>query len=113
MEQYSILKGFLNIQYAGVVIGEVMKEKLVPDHALALSNLLKDDTPALELEYEEAIHYLQKTDITINPREKGWQLVTYKNHNLGWINALQNRINNYYPKEFRILKRQDDSGFQK
>lgn len=113
VEQYSILKGFLNIQYAGVVIGEVMKEKLVPDHALALSNLLKDDTPALELEYEEAIHYLQKTDITINPREKGWQLVTYRNHNLGWINALQNRINNYYPKEFRILKRQGDSGFQK
>ena len=113
LEAYSVLKNLLNIQYAGIVIGEVMKEKLVPDHALALSNLLKDDIPALELDYKEAIHYLQKADLNIHLPEKGWQLITYKHHNLGWINALQNRINNYYPKEFRILKQQDNPGFQK
>ena len=113
LEEYCILKNLLNVQYAGVVIGEVMKEKLVPDHSLALSNLLKDDIPALELDYNEAIHYLQKADMNILLPEKGWQLITYKHHNLGWINALQNRINNYYPKEFRILKKQNDPGFQK
>jgi NOL1/NOP2/fmu family ribosome biogenesis protein len=31
-------------------------------------------------------------------------LVKYQGHPLGWINVLQNRINNYYPKELRILK---------
>ena len=35
---------------------------------------------------------------------KGWQLVTYVNRPLGWINVLPNRVNNYYPKEMRILK---------
>ena len=110
---YSILKNALNIQYAGVNIGEVMKDKLVPDHALALSNLLAEHIPKTELAYDEAIRYLQRADINVNTIQKGWQLVYYQGHNLGWINALPNRINNYYPKEFRILKQQDDSGFQK
>jgi 16S rRNA C967 or C1407 C5-methylase (RsmB/RsmF family)/NOL1/NOP2/fmu family ribosome biogenesis protein len=110
---YAILKNALNIQYAGVNIGEVMKDKLVPDHALALSNLLAEHIPKTELAYDEAIRYLQRTDINVDTVQKGWQLVHYQGHNLGWINALPNRINNYYPKELRILKQQDDSGFQK
>jgi NOL1/NOP2/fmu family ribosome biogenesis protein len=36
--------------------------------------------------------------------DKGWALATYKNTNLGWLKVLQNRINNYYPVEWRILK---------
>jgi NOL1/NOP2/fmu family ribosome biogenesis protein len=110
---YAILKNALNIQYAGVNIGEVMKDKLVPDHALALSNLLAEHIPKTQLTYDEAIRYLQRADINVDTIQKGWQLVHYQGHNLGWINALPNRINNYYPKELRILKQQDDSGFQK
>lgn len=112
-QDYMILKHLLNIQYAGVWIGEIMKEKLVPDHALALSNLLSEAIPATQLNYEEAIQYLQRAAINIATENKGWQLVKYKHHNLGWINALPNRINNYYPKELRILKQQDDTGFRK
>jgi NOL1/NOP2/fmu family ribosome biogenesis protein len=94
----------LNVQYAGVAVGEVMKEKLVPEHALALSNLVAGEIQKSLVNYEEAIRYLQKSDAGIIPNVKGWQIITYENHNLGWINALQNRVNNYYPKEFRILK---------
>jgi NOL1/NOP2/fmu family ribosome biogenesis protein len=90
-----------------------MKDKLIPDHALALSNLLAEHIPKTELAYDEAIRYLQRTDINVDTVQKGWQLVHYQGHNLGWINALPNRINNYYPKELRILKQQDDSDFQK
>ncbi len=103
-EHYSIIKNALNVQYAGVAVGEVMKEKLVPEHALALSNLVADEIPKTPVDYAEAIRYLQKSDAGISPKVKGWQIITYENHNLGWINALNNRINNYYPKEFRILK---------
>jgi NOL1/NOP2/fmu family ribosome biogenesis protein len=112
-EDYSILKNVLNIQYAGVNIGEVMKEKLIPDHALAVSSLLAEGLPTTDLDYENAIRYLQRWDISINAPQKGWQAVSFKGHNLGWINALSNRINNYYPKELRILKTRDDSRFQK
>jgi NOL1/NOP2/fmu family ribosome biogenesis protein len=32
--------------------------------------------------------------------------VQYENRNLGWIKVLPQRSNNYYPKEWRILKRE-------
>ena len=58
------------MQYAGVVIGEVMKDKLVPDHALALSNLLTEKIPAVDLDYPDAIRYLQKAEVNIIPPQK-------------------------------------------
>lgn len=113
VERYSFIKEALNVQYAGVAVGEVMKEKLVPDHALALSNLLSPTVPQTELDQAAAIRYLQKGDFNMMTNAKGWQTVSYQAHNLGWINALQNRINNYYPKELRILKQTDGTAFEK
>jgi NOL1/NOP2/fmu family ribosome biogenesis protein len=55
------------------------------------------------LNYDQSIAYLKKKELNIDTR-KGWKLVSYKNYPLGWINVLANRINNYYPKELRILK---------
>jgi NOL1/NOP2/fmu family ribosome biogenesis protein len=40
----------------------------------------------------------------IDIKTPGWKLVTYEGHNLGWINVLATRVNNYYPKALRILK---------
>ena len=60
--------------------------------------------PKINLSKPDAIKYLQRNEINIGVKEKGWQIVQYEGHNLGWINALSNRINNYYPKEYRILK---------
>ena len=110
---YSLLKKALNVQYAGIAVGEIMKERLVPDHALALSDLISNTVPFAELTYDEAVHYLQKTEINFLPEIKGWQTVTYQGRNLGWINVLQNRSNNYYPKELRILKQRNDTAFEK
>jgi NOL1/NOP2/fmu family ribosome biogenesis protein len=76
----------------------------VPDHALAMSTIVADPIPRTELEKEQAIQYLQRKDLKIEAADKGWKLVTYKGHPLGWVNILSNRINNYYPKELRILK---------
>ena len=39
---------------------------------------------------------------------QGWSLACYKSHPLGWMKVLTNRVNNYYPKEWRILKRSFD-----
>lgn len=113
MSRYTIVKEALNVQYAGVAIGEVMKEKLVPDHALALSSIVAPAVASTALDYNTAIRYLQRGELTLDAETKGWQTVTFGTHNLGWINALQNRINNYYPKELRILKRSDDAAFEK
>jgi NOL1/NOP2/fmu family ribosome biogenesis protein len=88
----------------GTKIGEIIKDKLVPDHALALSIILRSDVQQVELDYEQAIQYLKKKEMKPDTGKKGWSLVCYRGHPLGWINILPNRINNYYPKELRILK---------
>jgi len=104
VKDFSFLLEQLRVIYSGTLCGELMRDKLVPDHALAMSNLVNDTIHLAELNYEQAIQYLQRKDLKIETKEKGWQLITYQQHPLGWINALPNRINNYYPKEMRILK---------
>jgi 16S rRNA C967 or C1407 C5-methylase (RsmB/RsmF family)/NOL1/NOP2/fmu family ribosome biogenesis protein len=94
----------LKVIYSGVRAGELMKDKLVPDHALAMSKLVSDSVERVELNYEQAIQYLQRKDLKIGGIETGWKLACYQGHPLGWMNVLVNRINNYYPKELRILK---------
>lgn len=100
----SFLLEKLRIIYSGVLVGELIRDKLVPDHALALSNIIDDAIEKTELGLEEAIAYLQRKDLRIETGGKGWRTVAFRGHRLGWINVLPNRINNYYPKEMRIIK---------
>lgn len=113
INDYSILKNVLNVKYHGTGLGQIMKDKLIPEHSLALSTIISDNLPSNELNYEQAIKYLQRQDLNFNTSGKGWQLVCYKGQNLGWINVLPNRINNYYPKELRILKQDNRTSFEK
>ena len=100
----NIISDRLSSNYFGVKLGELVHEKLIPDHAVAMSNLISDEVEKIELNYEDAIKYLQKKDLNLAGLSKGWKLVTYERFSLGWINVLHNRINNYYPKVLRILK---------
>jgi 16S rRNA C967 or C1407 C5-methylase (RsmB/RsmF family)/NOL1/NOP2/fmu family ribosome biogenesis protein len=113
LQEYQVLNTVLNVQYKGTGVGQIMKDKLVPEHSLALSGIVSDNIPFNDLSYEEAIKYLQKQEVNFNTSGKGWQLVRYHSRNLGWVNVLPNRINNYYPKELRILKQRNDSSFEK
>lgn len=101
---FSILLEQLHVIYSGVLVGELMRNKMVPNHALAMSKIVTDKVNATALNIKKAIEYLQRKDLHIETLHKGWQLITYESHPLGWINSLPNRINNYYPKELRILK---------
>jgi len=94
----------LHVLYAGIRLGELMRDKLVPDHALALSGRVQPAVLRSELNYETAIQYLQRKDIQVPQAQRGWNLLHYKSQALGWANVLPNRINNYYPKELRILR---------
>ncbi len=88
----------------GTKIGEIIRDKLVPDHALAISNIISGEVQSVELRYEQAIQYLKKKEVHLEIEKKGWAVVTYQGHLLGWVNILPNRINNYFPKMLRILK---------
>lgn len=102
---YEWLDETLYIVYAGIDIGEIKQQDIVPHHALALSVDVSPDIPRTELSREQALVYLKKGVLLPNSFSgKGWQLVTYGGLALGWVKVLPNRINNYLPVNNRILK---------
>lgn len=94
----------LNVRKAGVTVGKVLKDELIPDHHLAVSGVVNDNLPVISLKKEEALQYLRKEEVTISGTHRGWALIQHNGLNLGWVKVLTNRTNNYYPKEWRILK---------
>ncbi|MCA5005905.1 methyltransferase RsmF C-terminal domain-like protein [Sphingobacterium bovistauri] len=99
------LQSVLYLKNAGTEIGELKGKDLIPSHDLALSNLVRKDLQHLDLELDQAQNYLRKENMStaINSSNlRGWVVVRYKDVNLGWIKAMDNRINNYCPKEVRI-----------
>jgi 16S rRNA C967 or C1407 C5-methylase (RsmB/RsmF family)/NOL1/NOP2/fmu family ribosome biogenesis protein len=104
IESLNILQRNLYIKKSGVRIGKLAGRDLIPDHELALSIIVnKDAVLQTELNKEQAIQYLRRDNITIDTTDKGWSLMNFEGDALGWAKLLPNRINNYYPKEIRIL----------
>ena len=95
----------LYLKNVGTTIGKWMGKELLPSHDLAMSIYLNADIPAVELDLNAAQDYLRKESLDMKSFDsvgKGWCLVKYKGISLGWVKALGNRVNNYYPKELRI-----------
>ncbi|MDR0865263.1 MAG: RsmB/NOP family class I SAM-dependent RNA methyltransferase [Candidatus Symbiothrix sp.] len=104
-DDYLFLKNRLKIVTGGIPLGEMKGKDLIPAHALALSNFLSPAAfPALELDKEAALNYLRKEALQEIPPElpKGYIIVTYLGHPLGFIKNIGNRANNLYPQEWRI-----------
>ena len=100
----AFITGNLKAMQVGLQVGEVIREKFIPHHMLAMSGTLNPNVPVIDVDLEHALRYLQRKEVVIEGLSKGWHVVRYNGYNLGWINVLQNRVNNYYPKEMRILK---------
>jgi NOL1/NOP2/fmu family ribosome biogenesis protein len=101
----AVLQQQLYLRKAGVKAGQLTAKDLVPDHQLAMSTLLSPEVTPVTLTLEQALQYLRKEDPALQqPTAKGWVLMQYERMPLGWAKILPNRINNYYPKELRILK---------
>ncbi|RME17137.1 MAG: hypothetical protein D6799_04220 [Bacteroidetes bacterium] len=74
-----------------------------PAPELALSVHLRNDVPRLDLDKPQAQKFLRKESIHISA-EKKMYLMTYAGLGLGWAKVLENRLNNYFPSEWRIIK---------
>jgi NOL1/NOP2/fmu family ribosome biogenesis protein len=85
-------------------IGQIKKNGLVPSPALALS-LDLGSLPGMEVGKDEALRYLKGETLPARRDKKGWQLICFEGKPLGWGKAIPQRINNYYPKEWRIRMR--------
>jgi len=86
----------------GLRVGQIKGKTLVPDHALALSLSINSKIPTIEVSKADALAYLRREPLSLPSIEKGWALIQYEGINLGWVKVLPNRINNYFPKEWRI-----------
>jgi len=98
-----MLAKHLYIRKAGIELGSIKRKDFVPGHELALSLLPLQSIAMIELDREAALQYLRKKEVQAQG-PKGWSLVTHCGLPLGWIKVLPNRVNNYYPSEWRILK---------
>ncbi|SFC01734.1 16S rRNA C967 or C1407 C5-methylase, RsmB/RsmF family [Parapedobacter composti] len=100
-----ILQRVLYLRNAGTRVGRLAKGDIIPSHHLALSNARHQGLPTVALDKEMALEYLRKGNVppSVNTQKlSGWTLATYRGAALGWMKLLPNRINNYYPKEWRI-----------
>jgi NOL1/NOP2/fmu family ribosome biogenesis protein len=101
-ELFNTLANKVRVMLTGIKIGKLNKNLFLPDHGLAMSNLVNSDIPKIALEKEEALDYLRKKLYQVEDENKGWVIITYQDSQLGWIKNLGNRINNYLPNEFMI-----------
>ena len=92
----------LSVRYFGVELGKKQGKEWIPSHEWALSTLPKNGFPQQELTMEEALDFLRKKEQSFAELPLGWVLLTYQKLPLGWIKNLGKRVNNYYPKEWRI-----------
>jgi len=87
----------------GLPVAQFKKNDLLPEHTFALS---VDRNPAIfetiDLDLQNALLYQKKEEIRIDSAIKGWLLVQYQGVSLGFVKNLGNRVNNYFPKEWRI-----------
>lgn len=98
------LRQNLKVMQAGVEIGEVKGNDVIPSHALAMSDAMSDEAfERYDICYEQAIAYLRKEAITLPDNvRRGYVLLTYRGIPLGFVKNVGNRANNMYPQEWRI-----------
>ncbi|MEO5984909.1 MAG: RNA methyltransferase, partial [Ferruginibacter sp.] len=105
LNDLAIIQSCLYIKKAGVKIGTIKSGELIPHHELAMSQLLSEFIPFQIVVLATALNYLRRVELGLHIPEKGWKILKYDQLPLGWIKSLGNRINNYYPKEWRILNK--------
>lgn len=88
---------------AGLRIGEIKGENIIPDHALAMQKEHIIPYPSLDLTEAEALNFLRRDNqIPYFPEIKGWYLITCEGLGLGFAKFIGNRWNNYLPNELKI-----------
>jgi len=102
-DEMKLLSDILKIVNKGTTVFTVKKKNYLPSHEIALSvRLKKNQFPSVDLDLADALSYLRRDNFKAPFPEKGWNLVTYKGVNLGFVNNIGTRYNNYYPVEWRI-----------
>ena len=96
------LDAILRRQTFGTGVGVLKRDQLIPDAALALSLDLPTSFAEMKITKAAALKFLRGEVIELPDAEPGWVRVCYGELGLGWAKKLPRRVNNYYPKGWRI-----------
>lgn len=101
--QIEHLSHYLNVVSAGTALATNKQGKLIPHSDLALSiHFNRNHFMGFDLDLSRALHYLKRESIILTNPKRGFAFVSFEGNPLGWINQLENRINNLYPSNWRI-----------
>lgn len=103
LQELFVLRSVLRVKKSGTRLGRLIRGELIPDHELALSDMVSSEFPAIELTREDAIRYLRRDDLKAELVGAGWYLIKFQQVCLGWIKISQGKIKNNYPMSWRIL----------
>lgn len=103
VNEIATLYQHVHVIKSGLPLATIKHDKLIPEHAAALSvHLRQENFPQIELTKEDALKFLRKENADLQLKEKGFHLIVYEGIPIGWINSLGNRYNSLYPSEWRI-----------
>ncbi len=96
----------LHVLSDGLPQGEPKGKEIIPTTAQALSLATPEDAyPHVELSLEQARRYLHREAFALPANApRGFVVVTYQGHALGFMKNLGERANNLYPKNWAIKK---------
>ena len=87
----------------GTQVAEIKGKDFIPQHALAMScQINSENFFSIELNIADSLKFLHKETFLVDSKNSGWHLLTYLKYPLGWGKITNSRMNNYYPKEWRI-----------
>lgn len=94
------LPDWFQFRSIGLSLIESEGKKRIPLHGLAMDYRSKK---FIELNLTESLAYLRKETISAkNFETDGWHLVGFEKQALGWVKAIGNRVNNYYPNKYKL-----------
>jgi 16S rRNA C967 or C1407 C5-methylase (RsmB/RsmF family)/NOL1/NOP2/fmu family ribosome biogenesis protein len=103
MDDYLFLYSHLKIVKAGTKVFVVKNNDYLPAHEFVLSTMLKKHAfPTSEIDLSGALAFMKRDKFKLQNAPMGWNIVTYKGVNLGFVNNIGKRVNNYFPVEWRI-----------
>lgn len=105
-ELYDRVTAHLHVLHAGVPLGTMKGQRLVPSSAMAQCAAVSGDgLPRVELRWAEAVAFLRHEPIVPTPdMPKGYVIVTYRGHGIGMVKNIGNRANTLLPQEWRIRR---------
>lgn len=99
----SQIRGSLNVIKYGTMIGEMKNGNLIPAHDLAMSvRRIPGSFTEHDLTRDEALAFLRLEPMRPERMTAGRVLVRYRGVPLGFVNNLGSRVNNGYPRQWRM-----------